>query len=116
MLQQFGGINAPVAHPAHVTYSHQLLAQARRALWARVGDPRTEEVYAAWIGRFLEFAAPRCAGELDDLATGSFLAHLALAENVSPTALKRARRALLFLEIVVLGRTSGLATIDPRVA
>ena len=115
MLQVSLRQTVPVHHPGGGGYAQQLLDQARRALRARVGDPRTEEVYAAWIRRFLEFTAPRTAAELDSLAAASFLARLALAENVSQTSLRRARRALLFLEIVVLGRTSGLATIDPRI-
>ena len=94
---------------ARVPYAQQLLDRARRTLRARVGDPRTENVYSAWIARFLEFAAPRDAADLDDLAACSFLERLMLVENVSPTALKRARRALMFLEIVVLGRVSSLS-------
>jgi len=101
------GINAvvPVMCPARAPYAAALLDQARRALRARIGDPRTEEIYSHWIRRFLDFAAPAPAGELDALAASSFLARLALAENVSPVALRRARRALAFLDIVVLRRT-----------
>jgi hypothetical protein len=101
---------------AHVAYAQLLLDRARRTLRARVGDPRTEEVYSAWIRRFLDFAAPRCPGDLDELAAGSFLERLALVENVSPTALKRARRALMFLEIVVLGRLTALSGTRPEIS
>ena len=116
MLQRFARTFPSALHPAQVTYAQQLLDQARTTLRARVGDPRTEEVYSAWIRRFLEFAAPRGAGDLDDLVAGAFLDRLVLAENVSPNALKRARRALMFLEIVVLGRTSGLAATTARIS
>jgi len=84
----------------------QLLDRARRALQARVADPRTEEVYSTWIRRFLEFAGPRDASDLDELAASAFLSRLALVDNPGPTALKRARRALMFLEIVVLRRVA----------
>jgi hypothetical protein len=108
MLNRLSTRTAPVLRPAQASYAQQLLDQARRALHSRVCDPRTEEVYAAWIRRYLEFAAPQDAGDLDELSSGSFLARLMLAENVSPTSLKRARRALAFLEIVVLRRPSEL--------
>ncbi len=114
MAQRLSFGTVPVLRPAQAPYAQQLLDQARRALHCRVCDPRTEEVYSAWIRRYLEFAAPGSAGDLDNLASGAFLARLALAENVSPTALKRARRALAFLEIVVLQRFSELpATTAP---
>ena len=106
----------PHLHPGYAPYAQQLLDRARRALRARVGDPRTEEVYAAWIRRFLEFAQPRNAGDLDDLAAGAFLARLALVDNPGPTALKRARRALMFLDIVVLRRIEDPPAPDIRVA
>jgi hypothetical protein len=112
MLNRLSTRTVPVLRPAQASYAQQLLDQARRALHSRVCDPRTEEVYSAWIRRYLEFAAPADAGDLDDLTSGSFLARLMLAENVSPTSLKRARRALAFLEIVVLRRPSEL----PKVA
>jgi hypothetical protein len=114
MLNRLSIRTAPVLRPAQASFAQQLLDQARRALHSRVCDPRTEEVYSAWIRRYLEFAAPDAASDLDNLASGAFLARLALAENVSPTALKRARRALAFLEIVVLQRFSELpATTTP---
>ena len=104
----------PVLRPAQAPLAQQLLDQARRALHARVCDPRTEEVYSAWIRRYLEFASPQRQEDLDDLLSGAFLARLTLAENVSPTALKRARRALAFFEIVVLGRPSALLVASAR--
>ncbi len=114
MLHRLTVAALPVLRPAQAPFAQQLLDQARRALHARVCDPRTEEVYSAWIRRYLEFAAPQREEELDDLVSGAFLARLALAENVSPTALKRARRALAFLDIVVLGRPSEPAAVNAR--
>jgi hypothetical protein len=108
MTQRLDVRTVPVLRPAQAPFAQQLLDQARRALHARVCDPRTEEVYSAWIRRYLEFAEPSCAEDLDDFSSGAFLARLALAENVSPTSLKRARRALAFLEIVVLRRPTEL--------
>ena len=106
----------PRLHPGYAPYTQQLLDRARRALRARVGDPRTEEVYAAWIRRFLEFARPKGAGDLDDLAASAFLARLTLVDNPGPTALKRARRALMFLDIVVLRRPEEPPAPDARSA
>jgi hypothetical protein len=103
----------PMLRPAQAPCAQLLLDQARRALHARVCDQRTEEVYSAWIRRYLEFAAPEGEDDLDDLASGAFLARLMLADNVSPTALKRARRALAFFEVVVLRRPSKLAPQPP---
>jgi hypothetical protein len=99
---------APLLRPAQAPYAQQLLDQARRALHSRICDPRAEEVYATWIRRYLEFAEPGSADDLDELSSGAFLARLLLAENIGPTALKRARRALAFLEVVVLRRPSKL--------
>jgi len=114
MLHRLTIGTVPVLRPAQAPYAQQLLDQARRALHARICDPRTEEVYSAWIRRYLEFAAPEREEDLDDLASGAFLARLSLAENVTPTALKRARRALAFFEIVVLGRPSELPALSAR--
>jgi hypothetical protein len=98
----------PVMYPVRAAYANRLLDQARRALRARIGDPRTERIYGLWIERFLEFAAPARPEDLDTLAAAAYLTRLALAENVSPIALRRARRALAFLEIVVLRRVAPL--------
>lgn len=113
MSSRLSTVAPPLMRPAQAPCAQLLLDQARRALHARVCDPRTEEVYGAWIRRYLEFAAPESEDDLDELASGAFLARLMLAENVSPTAFKRARRALAFFEIVVLRRPSKLVPASP---
>lgn len=65
---------------------------------------RTEEIYAAWVRRFILFHAKRHPKEMGALEVEAFLTHLSVRGNVSASTQNQALSALLFLYREVLGQ------------
>ena len=84
-----------------------LLEGIRQALRARHYSPRTEQVYAAWVTRFIEFHGRRDPGEIGEQEVNAFLTHLATSERVAAATQNQALAALLFLYDSVLHRSLG---------
>ena len=82
----------------------RLLDQVRAAVRLRHYSPRTEEVYVAWIRRFILFHRKRHPSEMGEPEVGAFLSHLAVPEGVSASTQNQARGAVLFLYRHVLRR------------
>jgi len=68
---------------------------------------RTEEAYVAWVRRFAHFNGGRHPRDLDNQALASYLNHLALDRNVTPSTQGQALSALVFLYEKVMGRSVG---------
>lgn len=84
-----------------------LVDQVRIELRQRRYSFRTEQIYSAWIQRFLTFhqgAAPEDFGESE---VAAFLSHLSTHESVSPSSQKQALSAVSFLYAHVLKRGLG---------
>jgi integron integrase len=84
-----------------------LLERYRSALESRHYSPRTLQVYAQWVNRFLKANKrknPRLLGEKE---INVFLTQLATQENVSSSTQNQALAALLFLFRQVLGHPIG---------
>jgi integron integrase len=84
-----------------------LLDRVRQALRARHYSRRTEQAYAAWITRFVEFYDRRDPGEMGEREVNEFLTHLAVSERVAAATQNQALAALLFLYDSVLHRPLG---------
>ncbi len=84
-----------------------LLDRVREALRARHYSRRTEQAYAAWIIRFVEFHGRRDSGEVDEREVNAFLTHLAVGDRVAASTQNQALAALLFLYDSVLHRPLG---------
>lgn len=69
-------------------------------------SPRTEEAYAAWVGRFLKEAGGNVS-QLGEPEVGRFLSSLAVDSHVSASTQSQALHALLFLFKEVLGKDIG---------
>lgn len=82
----------------------KLLAQVRTAIRLRHYSRRTEQAYAWWIRRFIEFHQMRHPSELGPGEVAAFLAHLAVERRVSSSTQNQALSALLFLYREVLRR------------
>jgi len=84
-----------------------LLDCVRQALRARHYSRRTEQAYAAWIIRFVEFHGRRDPGEMGEPEVNAFLTHLAVGDRVAASTQNQALAALLFLYDSVLQRPLG---------
>lgn len=85
-----------------------LFAELRRALRVRHYSPRTEEVYVAWVRRYVRFHGGRHPRELGEAEIEAFLSGLAVDRRVTAATQNQALAALLFLYREVLGRPAGL--------
>src|SRR6266487_305784 len=74
-----------------------LLAQVRQALRLRHYSRRTEEVYVAWVRRFVKFCGMRHPRELGQAEVTRFLSSLAVDRHVSASTQNQALGALVFL-------------------
>lgn len=90
----------PFAPP---TASPKLLDQVRAAIRLRHYSRRTEQVYVAWIRRFIVFHGKRHPRELGKREVTAFVSSLA-ARKVSASTQNQALSAVLFLFEVVLAR------------
>jgi len=84
-----------------------LLDRVRNALRSRHYSRRTEQVYVAWIRRFVLFHEKRHPAVLGENEINEFLSHLALKEHVSASTQNQALSAILFLYRHVLNREIG---------
>jgi integron integrase len=84
-----------------------LLATLRRALRLRQYSPRTEEVYVAWVRRYVRFHGRRHPREMGEGEITAFLTALAVEGRVTAATQNQALAALLFLYREVLGRPAG---------
>src|SRR3990170_2171765 len=73
-----------------------LLDCVRQALRARHYSRRTEQAYAAWIIRFVEFHGRRDPGEMGEREVNAFLTHLAVGDRVAASTQNQAPAALFF--------------------
>jgi integron integrase len=80
----------------------RLLERLREATRVRHYSIRTETTYVDWVRRFIVFHGKRHPVDLGAAEVASFLTHLAVQRNVSPSTQNQAKSALLFLYRVVL--------------
>ena len=80
----------------------RLLDRLREAIRVRHYSIRTEDTYVDWVRRFIVFHDKRHPLDLGAAEVASFLTHLAVERNVSPSTQNQAKSALLFLYRVVL--------------
>ena len=88
----------------------RLLDRVCAALRARHGSRRTEEVYVAWIRRYVLFHGKRHPTEMGAPEVTRFLTSLAVEGHVAASTQNQALSALLFLYREVLG--VGLPWLD----
>jgi integron integrase len=93
--------------PALAPPATGLLDRVRQALRARHYSRRTEQAYAAWIDRFVEFHGRRDPGVMGEQEVNAFLTHLAVGDRVAASTQNQALAALLFLYDSVLHRPLG---------
>jgi integron integrase len=84
-----------------------LVARLRGALRSRHYSRRTEEVYVAWVRRYVRYHGLRHPAELGASEVMQFLSGLAVDRGVSASTQNQALAALLFLYREVLGREMG---------
>lgn len=75
----------------------RLLDSVRNAIRVRQYSLSTENVYIAWIRRFILFHGKRHPAEMEKLEIEAFLTHLAVNRAVSPATQNQALQAILFL-------------------
>ena len=78
-----------------------------RALESRHYSPRTIQIYAQWVRRFLDRHKGRALASLGEKDINAFLTHLAVDGNVSSSTQNQALAALLFLFRQILGTPVG---------
>jgi len=71
--------------------------RVREELRARHYSPRTEETYAWWIRRYIQFHGMRHPASMGPEEIRTFLSHLATADRVAASTQNQALSALLFL-------------------
>ena len=84
-----------------------LLGRLRRELRLRHYSPRTEEVYVAWVRRYVVFHGRRHPRELGEREISAFLTGLAVERRVTAATQNQALAAVLFLYREVLGTAPG---------
>lgn len=83
-------------------HNSPLLRAMQSNLRLRHFSPRTEEVYLAWVVRYVRFHRLRHPRELGAEEVRAFLAHLSGARQLSASSVNQALAALLFLYGAVL--------------
>ncbi len=81
----------------------RLMDRLRRELRTRHYAPRTEETYAFWVRRFLQFHGMRHPAEMGAPEINVFLSDLAVRGHVAASTQNQALSAVLFLYRKVLG-------------
>ncbi|MDT8317232.1 MAG: integron integrase [bacterium] len=84
--------------------SQKLLDKVRDKIRVKHYSIRTEEAYTYWIKKFIFFHNKRHPSEMGEPEIESFLTHLAVTENVSPSTQNQALNALVFLYRHVLNK------------
>jgi integron integrase len=82
--------------------SPTLISVLQERLRAKHYSPRTEEVYVAWVRRYVRFHRRRHPREMGAVQVRDFLTHLAVERRVSASTQNQALAALLFLYREVL--------------
>jgi integron integrase len=82
----------------------RLMDRVRDALRVRHYSLSTERSYCEWVRRFILFHGKRHPQDLGAAEVTSFLSHLAVDRNVSPSTQNQAKSAILFLYRHVLGQ------------
>ena len=90
------------AHTQTSATQPRLLDQVRDVLRFHHYSIRTEESYLLWIRRFIYFHNKRHPRDMGAKEVESYLTHLAVVRNVSPSTQNQALSALLFLYQKVL--------------
>jgi len=103
--EQAPPVNPTLPHP--FPGSPGLLDRVRQGLRARHYSRRTEQAYAAWIKRFVEFHGSRDPAQMGEREVNEFLTHLAVSGRVAAATQNQALAALLFLYDSVLHRPLG---------
>lgn len=75
----------------------KLLDRVREKIRVKHYSIRTEEAYVYWIKKFIYFNSKRHPAEMGEREIESFLSHLVVTENVSPSTQNQALNALVFL-------------------
>ena len=88
---------------ASLTRDERLIPRLRRVLRLRHYSRRTEDVYLAWVRRFVRFHGMQHPSALGEAHVEAFLAHLAQRGRVSSGTQNQALAALLFMYRHVLG-------------
>ena len=82
---------------AQIPQTPRLLDQLRGAIRIRHYSLRTEDVYVAWVRRFILFHGKRHPLEMGAHEVETFLSHLAQERQVSSATQNQAKAAILFL-------------------
>lgn len=98
--------SAPASSGAPAGATPAVLDRMREAIRTRHYSPRTEQVYVAWVSRFLS-QTKRPLEQLGEAEITRFLSSLAEQSRVSASTQNQAFNALLFLFKEVLGREPG---------
>jgi len=101
------GAPADLTIPHDVPQPSGLLDRVHLALRARHYSRRTEQAYATWVIRYVEFHGRRDPGEMGEREVNAFLTHLAVGDRVAASTQNQALAALLFLYDSVLQRPLG---------
>jgi integron integrase len=97
----------PLAHlngPPEPERKFRLMEIVRRALRERRYSVRTQEVYEAWIRRYIVFSGRRHPADLDEKDVSAFLSDLAVVKRVSASTQNQALGAIKFLYSAVVRR------------
>jgi len=105
----------PAPDPRHPSQSNPRLLQALQSKM-RLGhySLRTEQAYAGWVVRFVQFHGIRHPREMGEPEVAAFLAWLANERGVSSSTQVQAQAALIYLYKEVIGRPLELAGVVPR--
>jgi integron integrase len=110
----------PLAHlnaPPEPERKFRLMEIVRRALRERRYGVRTQEVYEAWIRRYIVFSGRRHPADLDEADVRAFLSDLAVEKRVSASTQNQALAAITFLYSAVVRRPlRQIADISPATA
>ncbi len=79
------------------SYAPRLYDRIVEVLRVRHSSRRTEQAFAHWIRRFIEFHHHRHPRQLAEGDVNRFLTHLAVAEHVAASTQNQALSAVLFL-------------------
>lgn len=92
----------------------KLLDLLREACRVRHLSYRTEQAYAGWVRRYVQFHDLRHPADMGEPEVTRFLVHLAAEDNVAASTQSQALSALLFLYDAVLERPLGRLALPPR--
>ena len=105
----------PVSDPRRPAQPNpRLLQQLQSKMRMGHYSLRTEQAYAGWVVRFVQFHGMRHPREMGEREVGTFLAWLAEERGVSASTQVQAQAALLYLYREVVGRTLHLEGVVPR--